>query len=207
MRQAAAMPTDAFGRVLAAVGLLVLSPVIALAGVAIYFEDGAPMLFRQRRASQHGRTFWMYKLRSMRTVREGCAVADDGQRILTSGRFLRASSVDELPSLWNVVVGDMNLVGPRPLLPEYTDRYSPEQRRRLEVKPGLTGWAQVNGRNSISWEEKFRLDVWYVDNRSLWLDIKILAMTVVQVLSRRGVSAPSHATMPPFEGGGTKGSE
>jgi sugar transferase EpsL len=201
------MLSSAFGRMLAAVGLLAASPVIALAGAAIYLEDGAPVLFRQRRASQHGRTFSMYKLRSMRAIREGHGVLDDGQRLLSSGRFLRASSIDELPSLWNVVVGDMNLVGPRPLLPEYTDRYSPEQRRRLEVKPGLTGWAQVNGRNSISWEDKFRLDVWYVDNRSLWLDIKILGMTVVQVLSRRGISAPSHATMPPFEGGGKKSGE
>jgi lipopolysaccharide/colanic/teichoic acid biosynthesis glycosyltransferase len=127
-------------------------------------------------------------------------LATDSIRITRVGRFLRATSLDELPTLWNVLKGDMRLVGPRPLLPEYLPLYTPEQMRRHEVKPGITGWAQVNGRNAISWEEKFRLDVWYVDNRSLWLDCKILWMTVWKVLARHNVSAAGHETMPPFQG-------
>lgn len=183
------------------------SPVIMLAALAIVIEDGTPVFFRQERAGLRGRSFRIVKLRSMKVAPPGTVPSQDGRRMLRTGRLLRACSIDELPSLWNVILGEMSLVGPRPLLPEYTDQYSTHQRRRLEVKPGLTGWAQVNGRNSISWEEKFRLDVWYVDNRSLWLDVKILALTVVQVLSCRGISAPAHATMPPFEGSGAKASE
>jgi sugar transferase EpsL len=191
----------------ACLALFALSPVIAVAAASIAVENGRPVLFSQQRVGVRGRNFRILKLRSMKVAPLETPAAHDESRLLRSGRFLRTFSIDELPSLWNVVRGEMSLVGPRPLLPEYTDRYSPEQRRRLEVKPGLTGWAQVNGRNSISWDEKFRLDVWYVDNQSLWLDIKILALTVVRVLSRRGISAPAHATMPPFEGSGAKTSE
>lgn len=196
-----------FDTLAACLGLAALCPVIVIAAAVILVEDGRPVLFRQQRAGVRGRIFRILKLRSMRVAPPGTPASQDDCRLLRSGRFLRSSSIDELPSLWNVVRGDMSLVGPRPLLPEYTDRYSREQRRRLDVRPGLTGWAQVNGRNAISWEEKFRLDVWYVDNRSFWLDMKILGMTVVQVLARRGISAPFHATMPPFEGGGAEGSD
>jgi lipopolysaccharide/colanic/teichoic acid biosynthesis glycosyltransferase len=159
------------------------------------------LLFRQTRIGLHGRPFTLYKFKTMRDPRPGeDAMATDAIRLTRWGRFLRASSLDELPTIWNVIKGDMRLVGPRPLLPEYLPLYSLEQSRRHEVKPGITGWAQVNGRNAISWEEKFRLDVWYVDNRSLWLDLKILWMTVWQVLSRKGISAEGHATMPRFTG-------
>ena len=159
------------------------------------------MLFRQTRIGLHGKAFTLYKLKTMRDPRPGeDPLVTDAIRITRLGRFLRATSFDELPSLWNVLKGDMALVGPRPLLPEYLPLYSPEQMRRHEVKPGITGWAQVNGRNAINWEEKFRLDVWYVDNRSFWLDLKILWMTLWQVLARKNVSAANHATMPPFIG-------
>jgi len=159
------------------------------------------LLFRQTRIGLHGKPFTLYKFKTMRDPRPGeDPLATDALRLTRFGRFLRATSLDELPTLWNVVKGDMSLVGPRPLLPEYLPLYTPEQMRRHEVKPGITGWAQVNGRNAISWEEKFRLDVWYVDNRSFWLDLKILWLTVWQVLSRKGVSADGHATMPPFQG-------
>lgn len=159
------------------------------------------LLFRQPRIGLHGKPFMLYKLKTMRDPRPGeDPLATDAIRITRFGRFLRATSLDELPTLWNVLKGDMALVGPRPLLPEYLPLYTPEQMRRHEVKPGITGWAQVNGRNAISWEEKFRLDVWYVDNRSFWLDCKILWMTVWQVLARRNVSAAGHATMPAFRG-------
>ena len=159
------------------------------------------MLFHQPRIGLHGKPFMLYKLKTMRDPQPGeDPLATDATRITRFGRFLRATSLDELPTLWNVLRGDMALVGPRPLLPEYLPLYTPEQMRRHEVKPGITGWAQVNGRNAISWEEKFRLDVWYVDNRSFWLDCKILWMTVWQVLARRGVSAADHATMPAFQG-------
>ncbi len=164
---------------------------------------GYSVLFRQPRIGLHGKSFMLYKLKTMRDPRPGeDPLATDAIRITRFGRLLRATSLDELPTLWNVLKGDMALVGPRPLLPEYLPLYTPEQMRRHEVKPGITGWAQVNGRNAISWEEKFRLDVWYVDNRSFWLDCKILWLTVWQVLTRRNVSAAGHATMPPFRGGG-----
>ncbi len=160
-----------------------------------------PLLFPQLRIGLNGAPFVLYKFKTMRDARPGeDPLATDALRITRLGRCLRATSLDELPSLWNVLRGDMALVGPRPLLPEYLPLYTPEQMRRHSVKPGITGWAQVNGRNAISWEEKFRLDVWYVDNRSLWLDLRILCMTVWQVLARRGVSAAGHATMPAFTG-------
>jgi sugar transferase EpsL len=159
------------------------------------------IIFRQTRIGLHGRPFTIYKIKTMRDLRpDESSPPSDEQRLTRFGRVLRATSIDELPSLWNVIKGDMRLVGPRPLPPYYMPLYSPEQARRHEVKPGVTGWAQVNGRNAISWEEKFRLDVWYVDNRSLWLDLKILWMTVWQVLLRKGISAEGHATMPRFTG-------
>jgi lipopolysaccharide/colanic/teichoic acid biosynthesis glycosyltransferase len=159
------------------------------------------MLFRQVRPGLQGRPFTMVKFRTM-TVERGPdgALLPDAQRLTPFGRFLRASSLDELPELWNVLKGDMSLVGPRPLLMEYLPLYTPEQARRHEVRPGITGWAQVNGRNAISWVDKFALDVWYVDHRSLWLDVQILWRTVRKVLVRDGISAAGEATMPKFTG-------
>ena len=162
------------------------------------------ILFRQTRIGLHGKPFTLYKFKTMRDPRDGeDPLSTDAVRLTRVGRILRATSLDELPTLWNVLTGDMALVGPRPLLPEYLPLYTPEQMRRHEVKPGITGWAQVNGRNAISWEERFRLDAWYVDHRSPWLDAKILWLTVWKVLRRDGISAEGHATMPPFTGSRT----
>ena len=163
---------------------------------------GGPVFFRQIRPGLHGQPFLMVKFRTM-TDKRGLdgQLLPDAARLTVFGRFLRASSLDELPELWNVLKGDMSLVGPRPLLMEYLPLYSPEQTRRHEVRPGITGWAQVNGRNSLSWEEKFKLDVWYVDHRSLWLDVKILWLTVRKVLVREGISADGEATMSKLTGG------
>lgn len=184
--------------------LLVLLPVILLVAAAIRWRMGAPVLFRQLRPGLHGRPFEMIKFRTMLNATDAQGrPLPDADRLTALGRFLRAASLDELPELWNVLKGDMSLVGPRPLLMEYLELYSPEQARRHEVMPGITGWAQVNGRNAISWEEKFRHDVWYVDNRSLWLDLKILLMSVVKVFGRQGISADGEATMPRFRGNGS----
>ncbi|MEW6090639.1 MAG: sugar transferase [Pseudomonadota bacterium] len=184
--------------------LLVLLPVILLVAAAIRWRMGAPVLFRQLRPGLHGRPFEMIKFRTMLNATDAQGrPLPDADRLTALGRFLRAASLDELPELWNVLKGDMSLVGPRPLLMEYLELYSPEQARRHEVKPGITGWAQVNGRNAISWEEKFRHDVWYVDNRSFWLDLKILLLSVVKVFSRHGISADGEATMPRFRGNGS----
>lgn len=162
---------------------------------------GSPVFFRQTRPGLQGKPFNMVKFRSMTDTRGSDGqLLPDAQRLTPFGRFLRASSLDELPGLWNVLKGDMSLVGPRPLLMEYLPLYSPEQARRHAVRPGITGWAQVNGRNALSWEEKFALDVWYVDNRTLWLDVKVLWLTVKKVLVREGISAAGEATMPRFEG-------
>lgn len=159
------------------------------------------MLFRQIRPGLHGQSFQMVKFRTMTDVRgRDGLLLPDADRLTPFGRFLRASSMDELPELWNVLKGDMSLVGPRPLLMDYLPLYSSEQSRRHEVRPGITGWAQINGRNALSWEEKFKLDIWYVDNRSMWLDIKILWLTVRKVLVRDGISAAGEATMPRFLG-------
>lgn len=181
--------------------LLILLPVLILVGGLILLRMGAPLLFRQMRPGRHGRPFEMLKFRTMRDAvdRHGNALADS-ERITPLGQFLRSTSLDELPELWNVLKGDMSLVGPRPLLMEYLPRYSPEQARRHEVRPGVTGWAQINGRNALSWERKFALDVWYVDNRSMGLDIKILWLTVAKVLRRDGIAAEGEATMTKFEG-------
>ena len=162
---------------------------------------GSPVVFSQKRPGLHGKPFTMYKFRTMRdAVDNHGQQLPDSERMTPMGRFLRASSLDELPELFNVLRGDMSLVGPRPLLMEYLDRYTPQQARRHEVRPGITGWAQVNGRNAISWEQKFELDVWYVDNRSFALDLKILWLTVQKVFKREGISAAGEATMPKFMG-------
>ena len=162
---------------------------------------GSPVFFTQVRPGMHGKPFKMVKFRSMTSERGADGeLLPDAVRLTPFGRFLRSTSLDELPELWNVLKGDMSLVGPRPLLMEYLPLYSPEQARRHEVRPGITGWAQVNGRNTISWEDKFKLDVWYVDHCSLWLDIKILWLTVKKVLVREGISAAGEATMGKFTG-------
>ncbi|SHF69811.1 Sugar transferase involved in LPS biosynthesis (colanic, teichoic acid) [Desulfofundulus australicus DSM 11792] len=185
----------------AVVGLALLAPVMLLIALFICLNMGRPVLFRQVRPGLHGRPFVIYKFRTMKEERDSRGdLLPDEQRLTRLGRFLRSTSLDELPELFNVLKGDMSLVGPRPLLMEYLERYTPEQARRHEVKPGITGWAQVNGRNAITWEEKFKLDVWYVDNWSLWLDVKILCLTLVKVLKREGISAQGHATMPEFMG-------
>jgi lipopolysaccharide/colanic/teichoic acid biosynthesis glycosyltransferase len=182
---------------------LVTAPILALAALAVRVTMGAPVLYRQTRAGLHGRLFTLVKLRTMRPRAAGEAVlATEGTRLTALGRFLRASSIDELPELWNVLRGDMALVGPRPLLPEYLPRYSAEQARRHEVRPGLTGLAQVRGRNDLDWPERLALDVWYVDHRSFGLDLSILLQTACAVFRRHGVSATGHATMPEFQGAG-----
>jgi len=181
--------------------LIILLPLLVILALTVYLSLGPPTFFTQKRLGLHGKLFVLRKFRTMRTPLAGeDLITTDAVRLTGLGRFLRATSLDELPTLWNVLRGDMSLVGPRPLLPDYLALYSYEQARRMEVKPGITGWAQVNGRNAITWEEKFRLDVWYVDNRSFLLDMKILWMTVWQVLSRSGITADQHATMPPFTG-------
>jgi len=182
-------------------GLVFLWPLFFFLALLIRFHMGTPILFRQRRTGSKERPFTFVKFRTMTEQRdENGNLLPDEQRLTGLGRFLRATSLDELPQLWNVLQGDMSLVGPRPLLLEYVPRYNEFQRRRLEVKPGITGWAQIHGRNALSWEEKFELDVWYVDHWSLWLDIKILAFTVWKVLRGEGISQRGHATMPEFMG-------
>jgi lipopolysaccharide/colanic/teichoic acid biosynthesis glycosyltransferase len=187
----------------AAFGLVVLSPVLLVAGVLVRSKLGSPVIFRQPRPGAHGRIFEIRKFRSMLAAPSHADLeavqASDDDRLTPFGRRLRSTSIDELPELWNVLVGDMSIVGPRPLLPEYLSRYSPTQARRHEVRPGITGWAQVNGRNATSWEDRFAMDVWYVDNRSFMLDAKILWMTISAVLGRSGISAEGNATMPPFD--------
>jgi lipopolysaccharide/colanic/teichoic acid biosynthesis glycosyltransferase len=179
--------------------LLLLGPVLLVITVMTRLTMGSPVLFRQRRPGCHGAPFTMYKFRTMRDARDANGdPLPDAQRLTAFGRFLRATSLDELPEFLNVLKGEMSLVGPRPLLMEYLDRYTPEQARRHEVRPGITGWAQVNGRNALSWEEKFRLDVWYVDHWTLGLDVKILGLTLLKVLKREGIAAEGHATMPAF---------
>lgn len=184
-----------------ALGLMLLAVPLALLAWQVRRKLGVPVLFIQVRPGFHGKPFRMVKFRTMTDERDASgALLPDAQRLTPFGRFLRASSLDELPELWNVLRGEMSLVGPRPLLMEYLPLYSPEQARRHEVRPGITGWAQVNGRNAISWSDKFAMDVWYVDHRSLWLDVRILWLTVRKVLVRDGISAAGEATMPRFEG-------
>jgi lipopolysaccharide/colanic/teichoic acid biosynthesis glycosyltransferase len=180
--------------------LLLFIPLLILI-VLVRRKLGAPVFFSQTRPGLNGRSFKMYKLRSMTNARDASgALLPDAQRLTSFGAKLRSTSLDELPGLWNVLKGDMSLVGPRPLLVEYLPLYDAEQSRRHDVRPGITGWAQVNGRNAISWEDKFKLDVWYVDNQSFWLDIKILWLTVRKVLVRDGISADGEATMSKFIG-------
>lgn len=181
--------------------LALLWPVLLALAFVVRSQLGSPVFFRHMRPGLNAKPFVMVKFRTMRdaTGPDGQPLPDD-LRLTKLGRFLRTTSLDELPELWNVLRGEMSLVGPRPLLMEYLPLYTPEQARRHEMRPGITGWAQVNGRNAISWEEKFKLDVWYVDHHSLWLDIKILWLTVKKVLVRDGISAEGEATMPKFTG-------
>jgi sugar transferase EpsL len=185
---------DAF---VASIALIVTSPLLLILAVCVKLTLGKPVLFRQQRPGIDGRPFTIYKFR---TMRGGNYVTRDEQRIPPFGAFLRRTSLDEFPELWNVLRGEMTLVGPRPLLLQYVDRYTPEQRRRQDVLPGITGWAQIHGRNEISWEERFALDGWYVDHRSFWLDLRILFLTITKVLKREGIAHSQHVTMPEFMG-------
>jgi sugar transferase EpsL len=186
--------------------VVVLSPLIVLVAVLVRLKLGSPVTFKHRRPGLHGRLFTLHKFRTMTAARDPEGnLLPDAQRLTPFGLCLRSASLDELPELLNVLKGEMSLVGPRPLLMEYLERYTPEQARRHEVKPGMSGWAQINGRNAITWEEKFALDVWYVDNLSLWLDLKIMWVTLVKVLRREGISAEEHVTMPVFMGSSAEG--
>lgn len=191
----------AFDIVASTSALVVLSPVLAITAYKVKKELGSPVLFRQTRPGLHGKPFEMIKFRTMKdaTDKEGNALPDS-ERLTEFGKKLRASSLDELPELWNVLKGDMSLVGPRPLLMEYLPLYNAEQAKRHNVRPGVTGYAQVNGRNSLSWEDKFKLDTWYVEHQSLWLDMKILLKTVKKVIIKDGISAEGEATMTKFTG-------
>lgn len=181
--------------------LLILSPVLLLLSLLIACQQGFPILFRQKRPGLMGEIFTIYKFRTMRNIRdEHDQPLPDEKRLTKLGRFLRSTSLDELPELINVLKGEMSLVGPRPLLIEYLPLYNDEQARRHDMLPGITGWAQINGRNILSWQKKFELDVWYVDHWSLWLDLKIIALTIVKVLNKEGISQPGQATAEPFKG-------
>tara|TARA_R110000850_G_scaffold185910_8_gene311826 strand:+ start:1598 stop:2191 length:594 start_codon:yes stop_codon:yes gene_type:complete len=183
------------------ISLVLLSPVLLVVWAMIRRDMGSPVLFHQTRPGLYGQPFRMVKFRTMRDANDSNGnPLPDSERLTNFGHFLRASSLDELPELWNVLKGDMSLVGPRPLLMEYLPLYSPEQARRHEVRPGVTGWAQINGRNSVSWNEKFQLDVWYVENRNFRLDLKIILLTIRKVVKRDGISAAGEATMPKFKG-------
>jgi lipopolysaccharide/colanic/teichoic acid biosynthesis glycosyltransferase len=182
-------------------GIILLSPLILVLILLIRQKLGSPVFFTQTRPGLYGKPFKMVKFRTMTDARDTDGnLLPDSIRLTTLGRFLRSTSLDELPELWNVLKGEMSLVGPRPLLMEYLPLYSQVQARRHEVRPGITGWAQINGRNAISWDEKFKLDVWYVDNQSFWLDLKILLLTIKKVFVREGISAEGEATMPKFTG-------
>ncbi|WP_020395541.1 sugar transferase [Thiolinea disciformis] len=187
--------------IIAIISLLLLSPIILTLILLIHLKLGSPVFFTQNRPGLNGKPFKMVKFRTMTDKKdENGNLLPDAVRLTKFGRLLRATSLDELPELWNVLKGEMSLVGPRPLLMEYLLYYSSEQARRHEVRPGITGWAQINGRNTISWEDKFKLDVWYVDNQSFWIDLKILFLTIKKVFIREGISAEGEATMPKFTG-------
>ena len=190
-----------FDLVVAAIALLVLAPALVAVAVVVAVSVGRPVFFTQVRPGRGGTPFRMLKFRTMRDARlaDGTPLPDD-DRLTRTGRFLRATSLDELPELWNVLKGEMSLVGPRPLLMQYLPLYSPEQARRHVVQPGITGWAQVNGRNNVPWPERLAMDVWYVEHRSFALDLRILALTLLRVVQRKGISAPGEATMTPFRG-------
>ncbi len=182
-------------------GLILISPLLAVIALLVWWRHGTPLLFRQVRPGYQGEPFTLYKFRTMTDARDAQGnLLPDAERLTTLGRLLRSLSLDELPELLNVLRGEMSLVGPRPLLMQYLERYTPEQARRHQVLPGITGWAQVNGRNALTWEDRFRLDVWYVDHWSLWLDVKILLITFWKVLTREGISQPGHATAEEFMG-------
>jgi lipopolysaccharide/colanic/teichoic acid biosynthesis glycosyltransferase len=190
-----------FDLVLTVPALILFSPLMAIVAIAVRRKLGAPILFRQQRPGLKGQPFTLLKFRTMLDERDAQGnLLSEAERLTPFGRFLRSTSLDELPELVNVVQGDMSLVGPRPLLMKYLSRYTPKQQRRHEVKPGLTGWAQVNGRNSITWEQKFALDVWYVDHYSFWLDLKILARTLWAIVKRDGITHQTHSSMPEFLG-------
>ncbi len=187
--------------------LVLASPVLLVLALLVRVKLGTPVLFAQQRPGLHGKPFTIYKFRTMNDARDsGGNLLPDAERLTGFGQFLRRTSLDELPELLNVLKGDMSLVGPRPLLMHYLDLYTPEQARRHEVRPGITGWAQINGRNTISWEDKFAHDVWYVDHASLWLDVRILAITLWKVIKREGISAQGEATMAEFTGSQDRGS-
>ena len=193
-----------FDLLLTSLLMVIVLPVMGVVALLVWLNMGRPLLFRQVRPGYHGEPFSIAKFRTMRDQRDDTgSLLPDGQRLTPLGRFLRAFSLDELPELFSVIGGKMSLVGPRPLLVQYLERYTAEQARRHEVLPGITGWAQVNGRNILNWEDKFRLDVWYVDHWSLWLDVKILAMTFWKVITRQGISQPGHATAEEFMGSDT----
>lgn len=184
---------------IAIVVLVILWPILLIISLLILAIDGRPILFKQVRPGYMARPFIIYKFRTMKNLADKNGnLLPDKYRLTPLGRFLRRTSLDELPELWNVIKGEMSLVGPRALLMEYLNRYTPEQARRHEVKPGITGWAQVNGRNAISWEDKFKLDIWYVDNYNLWVDIKILLLTILKVIRMEGITAKDHVSMPKF---------
>ncbi len=190
-----------FDFVLAGILVILVSPVLLLLCLLVRIQIGTPVFFRQQRPGLKEKPFWIYKFRTMNDERDSRGeMLPDKKRLTKLGLFMRNTSIDELPELINVIKGDMSLVGPRPLLMQYLERYTPRQSRRHEIRPGITGWAQVNGRNAISWEEKFELDVWYVDNQSFWLDIKILWITLLKVLRREGINAAESETMPEFFG-------
>ena len=191
----------AFDIALSLAGIICLSPLMIWIAVRVRREMGKNVIFRQERAGEGGKTFMLLKFRSMTDERdERGELLPDGKRLPPFGQWLRATSLDELPQLWNVLKGDMSLVGPRPLLPEYVPLYSTSQKKRLEAPPGITGWAQINGRNAISWPEKFALDVWYVEHATFALDLKIMLMTIKKTFRREGISARGEATMPRFTG-------
>ena len=188
------------------IGILLITPILIVISMLVRIYLGPEIIFKQSRPGLNGRTFVFYKFRTMnmRTDKDGKLLSDK-ERLTKFGSFLRNTSMDELPSLWNILKGDMSFVGPRPLLIEYIPLYSNRQIRRHEVKPGITGWAQINGRNFISWEKKFELDLWYVENQSFWLDMKILFITIFKVISKEGINQDGHATMPKFKGSKTFG--
>lgn len=201
MPEGVPLPKRIFDLALTIPGLIIISPVILILAILVRVKLGSPVLFRQVRPGYKGRLFTLNKFRSMTDQRSpDGSLLPDSVRLTPFGRFLRASSLDELPELLNVLKGEMSLVGPRPLLVAYLDRYSPEQARRHDVLPGITGWAQINGRNALTWEDKFSLDVWYVDHWSLWLDIKILALTFIKVFKREGINQPGSVTAEEFTG-------
>jgi sugar transferase EpsL len=191
-----------FDLILVIPSLVLLSPILTLLAIWVRIKHGSPVLFHQQRPGLHGQPFMLHKFRTMKDshIAQGNLLPDE-MRLTCFGYFLRSTSLDELPELFNIIKGDMSLVGPRPLLMAYLDRYTPEQARRHEVRPGITGWAQVNGRNAISWGKKFKFDIWYVDNYSLWLDLKIIAMTIWKTIKREGISQAGHVTTEEFKGG------